>query len=234
MLDVFVADADTDHIAKTRQILSRHPKLNFAGGVTHGGAAFRRMLSSPVDVLIMDLQLPGMDGIALLRALSRLKNPPLSIVCTRFYSELAVNCATQSGAAYILYKPVEYANLPNVIIECYRFKRHHPQSIPDSAQQNADADMLTRLGFVPSLNGTCYLRVALRLIQENPDLMRNLSRGLYPAIAKAFNTSPARVERDLRNAIDIAYSRGGLGGLFSRRPSNSTLLAYLVDKGIMV
>ena len=89
-LSVFIADAERLHVARVRDALERSRELTLAGAAADGREAYAYLLGHPVDVVLTDLQLPGMDGSALMRALRRTSRAPLCIVCTRFYSDFSV------------------------------------------------------------------------------------------------------------------------------------------------
>ena len=228
-LRVFVADVDPWHISKVREVLAARKDLVYAGSALHGSEAFGRILAAPVDVLLLDLQLPGIDGCGLLRALNRQPRHPLSIVCTQFYSSLSVAGACQCGAAYFLYNPLDYICLPEIILQCCRASQRDLNArTGGAAKSKGSEDLLTALGFDPGLKGTHYLTEAMAHLQRRPELMRNLSRGLYPAIAVSSDVTPKCVERAMRNAIAIAHERGSLSSSFPRRPSNRELFEYLL------
>lgn len=229
-ITLFVADADRKHIQKTREALAGRQDLAFMGSCGHGQMAFRRLMAESADILLLDLQLPGIDGMALMRALNRQNRCPVCIVCTRFYSDVIVACSAQSGANYVLYKPLDYEALPDILIRCCRhfrpdlFSDPHPPPRPP-----ARVHALTALGFHAGQRGMWYLREALNLLRERPELLRNLSKELYPAIARKINTSPACVEHSLRHAISTAWECGPLMKVFPRRPTNREFLTYIHD-----
>ena len=228
-LRVFIADTDPWHITKVQKALAMRRDLIFAGCAVRGREAYGRILAAPVDVLLLDLQLPGMDGCALLEALGRQPRHPLSIVCTRFYSSISVAGACQCGAAYFLYKPLNYNCLPDIILQCFRTNQRDAIVQNDAgSKSDGSACTLAALGFDAHLKGSAYLNEALAMIQRHPELLRNLSRGLYPEIAASTGVTPKCVERAMRNAIAIAFERGGLSGVFARRPTNLELFKYLV------
>lgn len=227
-LRVFVADVDQGHIDQIRAVLKGRRDMVFTGSARDGNAAFDRLISAPADVLILDLQLPGMSGGTLMRALKKMGSFPMCIVCTRFYSELSVECACKSGAIYFLYKPLNYRMLPDLLLTCCRARRSEPSPVHRSRAEEAGviARALKRLGFVASLCGTVYLVEALIRLRSNASLLRNLSKGLYADIAAGMGATPACVERGMRNAIAIAFERGSLRQCFDSRPTNRQFFEF--------
>ena len=229
-ITLFVADTDQEHIRRTRKAIAGRQELTFMGSCGHGHMAFRRLMAESADILLLDLQLPGMDGLTLLKALNRQSKCPVCVVCTRFYSDFSVTWSEQFGADYVLYKPLDYDFLPDILLRCCRHFR--PGLFPDNVSAcypPARNRSLIALGFPARQRGTCFLREALDLLRERPELLRNLSRGLYPAIAKNKSATPGCVERAIRHVIAIACERGAFLKIFPHRPTNRELITYLLS-----
>ena len=228
-LSVFIADAERLHVARVRDALERSRELTLAGAAADGREAYAYLLGHPVDVVLTDLQLPGMDGSALMRALRRTSRAPLCIVCTRFYSDFSVETACRCGAAYFLYKPLDADRLPELILDCWKERsrtRTAEQSEPPAARARR---LLTGLGFPSRLAGTAYLNRALQALSDDRADLRNLSKGLYADIAAATGTRPACVERCIRTAVSIAFTRGTLSQHFDHCPSNRAMIERLLE-----
>ena len=230
-ISLFIADVDQAHIQKTREAIAGRRELSLSGSASNGRGAFKRILAEPADILLLDLQLPGMDGATLLRALNRQPSRPVCIVCTRFYSDACIISASQCGAEYFLYKPLDYASLPEILLSCFKYFRATP---PRATWTNTCAvsmsDALTKLGFNPFHRGTRYLADALSLLRQSPGLLQNMAQMLYPAVANMANVPLICVERSLRYAISTACERGPLSNIFSHRPTNRELFTYLLEQ----
>lgn len=234
---LFVADTDEGHIQRVAQGVAGCPDICFAGSGGNGAHVLRQLSVSPVDVLITEVQLPGLDGIMLLKELRALRSRPAAIVCTGFYSQACVAKARSCGATYYMYKPVDYSRLPEVIRECHRARleaaANAPAPIPAAKQRNQAAvirALLTEMGMPSRLTGSMYLSEALLAAGDDPSLLKNLSKGLYVEVAARMRSTPSRLERALRNAIRVACERGGLDRRFGHRPSNREFLVYMLDQ----
>ena len=234
-LRLFVADVDGCHVERLERCLSECKDIVLEGRSADGREAYRYIASNHPDVLMTDVQLPGLDGLMLLKDLCQLPHPPISIICTRFYSEICVTRACRYGARYILYKPVDYRRVPEVIADCWKGSAL-PQASgkPSSGTQDSPADalraLLRTMGIPARVSGSVYITESLQRLCEDDGLLRNLSKGLYADIAARMNTSAASVERSLRSAITTAYARGGLNGIFPGKPTNKEFLEYLMDR----
>lgn len=232
MARVYIADMDPLFIRNVRRAFSACSSARIVGESDSGRQALSQIQRLRPDVVISDIQLPELDGIALLREVRRLTRPPAVIICTRFYSTASMEWACRYGASYFLCKPVEYARLPELIADCAAAPT--PEST-DEAHEEARSRraagvraLLTDFGISPRLNGSAYLVESVLRAGEDALLLRNLSCGLYAELARAMNSTVSRVERSLRSAIDIAYERGSLRSRFPSRPSNKQFIEYLL------
>ena len=233
---IFVADVDVNHIASVRRAIARVPELEFAGYEEDGRLALQCITTLRPDILLTDIQLPCMDGFSLLREVQRMKDAPVSIVITRFYSDICVGYAFKYGAVYVLYKPIDYNHLSDIILECWQTKRRRAfreeTGYPGDKSREAVQfvrGMLLDLGIPSRMSGSLYLTEAVLHLQENRHLLKNLSKGLYAELGAQLRTTPSRIERSLRSAINTAYERGSLRRYFSQRPSNKQFIEFMME-----
>jgi len=233
---LYIADMDDGFVARIRRLIASSPGIEIAGNTGNGKAALKEIIRLSPDVVLSDIPLPDLDGIALLRETQRLRCPPAVIICTRFYSEASMQCACQYGAAFFLCKPIELLTLPDLIIACSRSRQTVEPGITrrvndNEAQRgraNAARAFLKGIGMPSKLDGSAYFIEAAVHCHDNELLLRNLSRGLYVQLAKRMDSTVSRIERSMRNAIDIAYQRGNLRAHFTRKPTNREFLEYML------
>ncbi|MBR6890979.1 MAG: response regulator, partial [Clostridia bacterium] len=115
---LYIADMDARFIDRVRRALAGHPDIAVSGSAGDGVHALEEIRRLNPDVLLTDISLPGLDGVALLRETRRLQRPPAVIICTRFCSDAIMACTCRLGASFFLCKPVEPAGLPGLILEC--------------------------------------------------------------------------------------------------------------------
>ena len=228
-IKLFIADADPVHILRVRAAVGRRSDMVVAGSATNGRDALRALQSSAVDLLITDTRLPGLDGPLMIRDLTDAKRCPPFIVCTHFCPGLSQDMTLSLGACYVMYKPLEYERLPQLIRACYDSLQPAPRPQAHTRDRGAIIRaQLQALGIPAQLTGSAYLTEAvLLLFESSASLMRNLSKGLYAEVAQRLQTTPARVERSMRTAISTGYMRGCLDQRFRRRPSNRQFIEYL-------
>lgn len=101
-------------------------------------------------------------------------------------------------------------------------------------------EMIHEIGVPAHIKGYQYLREAIIMSVEDSDMLNSITKILYPSIGKRFQTTPSRVERAIRHAIEVAWSRGKmetLDALFGYtintgkgKPTNSEFIALIADK----
>ena len=233
---ILIADSDAQFTQRVTAHLQSFPDIELIGVEATGQDALRRLRSARVDLLLFDLILPGLDGISLLRCANELRNPPATLCCTRFYSDVAMEAARNYGASYVIFKPLDLTSLHASIITCAQTHKNISELRRRSISDAADNTMLgaqirnfiVSLGVPSKLIGCGYLAEAVRLAREDVSLTRNLSRGIYLEISRSMNTTPTRIERCIRNAISMAYQTGGLDTRLSACPSNKEFINYIL------
>ena len=96
------------------------------------------------------------------------------------------------------------------------------------------------IGIPAHIKGYSFLREAVKMVIENPDVINRITKELYPGIGKRFNTSASKVERAIRHAIEVAWSRGRIDTLNKAfgcrvatkedKPTNGEFIAMIADK----
>ena len=232
-----IVDADVQFTEQLCRFFKIYPDIEILAVEHNGQDALQKIKSLHPDAVLFDLVLPGLDGISLLRSINDLPDPPTTICCTRFYSDVALEATRVYGASYLLFKPIELHTLHPVIVSCTKMHREMKRLISAVALDSADQthveahihNYLVSLGIPSKLIGCRYLTEGVRLARQDSALLRNLSRGLYLEISRSMNTTPSRIERSMRNAISTAYHGGGLDHKLPHCPSNKEFLTYVLN-----
>lgn len=233
---LLIVDVDALFADLAQRFLQNFPDIEVIGIESNGQDALRCIRTLRPDAVLFDAVIPGMDGIALLRNVNELNNPPAMICCTRFYSDVTVEAMRTFGAAYIMFKPVELQALHPAITSCTKLHRkmrsiNRNLGVSEQSEHCNTArirNYIVSLGVPSKLIGCSYLTESVRLAQEDISLTRNLSKGLYLEIARSMNSSPSRIERCIRNAISAAYHSGALEGKMVSCPSNKEFINYIL------
>lgn len=199
------------------------------------------------DVLIMDAFMQGTDAIGVLGGLKELAvSPrPLVFVTASNANPRLEREITQSGADYYFIKPFDPNILAQRIKQLTGAGRSGQSNIVSfSAQDNSlevtVSEIMHRIGVPAHIKGYQYLREAIILAVNDDEIMNSVTKLLYPTVAKTFKTTPSRVERAIRHAIEVAWDRGDVDVLNSYfgytiqnsrgKPTNSEFIAMISDK----
>lgn len=232
-------------------------------GIAYNGNEVFSLLEQTVpDVLILDIIMPNLDGLAVLEYLQGMNLPklPKVIVLTGFGHEDITKRALELGADYYILKPFNMELLVRRIREVSgqptttTMSSIRPQeSVVSSLRPTASGDMahgksldqvitsyLVEMGIPAHIKGYIYLREGISMVYHDIELLGSITKVLYPDLAKKYNTTPARVERAIRHAIDVGWSRGNMESInemfgynvnkMKCKPTNSEFIAMLADQ----
>lgn len=201
----------------------------------NGLEALELMRSFDPDVLVLDLMLPGLDGISLLQTAAASGMHPIVLATTRFVSDYVMESIDRLGVGYLMVKPCDVRATATRIGELtQRIKQPLPKR-PDP--KNHVSNMLLALGIPTKLRGYSYLREAVQVMARNPG--QSITKELYPAVAMECRCAAVHVERSVRSAIAAAWehrdekiwrmyfqpdSNGNL-----QRPTNAAFISRLSD-----
>ncbi len=114
-----------------------------------------------------------------------------------------------------------------------------PETRDDESLEQKITNLMHEIGVPAHIKGYVYVRRSIEMVCENPDLINAVTKKLYPMVAKEFATTPSRVERAIRHAIEVAWNRGNVEVLekyfgytinsFKGKPTNSEFIAMLAD-----
>jgi len=202
------------------------------------------------DVLVLDLIMPHLDGLGVLEKLPELglEHRPVVVVLSAFGHETITRHAMELGADYFVLKPFTLDVLAERLREVVNRLRR-PVPAPASSRRqaassaNLEAEITERLQEIAlpaHIKGYTYLREAIAMTVANPALLAAVTKELYPAVASRFGTTPSRVERAIRHAIEVTWSRArpevissvfGYTVDFERgKPSNAEFIALMADR----
>jgi two-component system response regulator (stage 0 sporulation protein A) len=175
------------------------------------------------------------------------KVPKNIIVITAFSNEKIMNSVAELGADYFVVKPVNFSNLLEIINDLKIQKSSNNNKTPSYNLANYKADLdteittlLHEIGVPAHIRGYLYIREAITMVYYNVEILGNITKVLYPEVARKFNTTSSRVERAIRHAIEVAWVRGNIDAIsdiFSytisyhkSKPTNSEFIAMIADR----
>ena len=254
MIKVLIADNNMPLCASLTDFLNGLPDMEVVGCAYDGEEALELIAKTQPDVVILDISMPRLDGMAVLERLPDLKleRRPRIIVLTALAREDIAKRFTELGADYFLLKPFDLQLLAERIRQFTNERPAEPAPVapaparpPVSRTHNLEA-MVTRLlhemGMPAHFKGYQYLRDAVLMAVEGTDLVGgSLSKEVYPRLASKYNATPGGVEAAIRNALIACWENGNRAFLEQltgqsgrtrkgRFPTNSMVIAQLADQ----
>lgn len=252
MLKIVIADDNQDFNELLSSFLDNEPDFEVVGAALNGRETIELVQEKKPDVLLLDIIMPHLDGIGVLEEMVRqpLDPRPQVIMLTAFGHENITQKAVELGAAYYILKPFGM----DVLAERIRqlnfgspVKRATPPT--DAAVRSSRkkfpleeevTDVLHQIGIPAHIKGYLYLRNAIIMVVEEIELLGAITKILYPRIAESYDTTPSRVERAIRHAIEVAWSRNNADiirkffgytiNIEKGKPTNSEFIAMVADR----
>ena len=240
---VFIADSSEEFCTALTGALQRADGFQVIGTACDGEQAIRVIAQSKPDVLVLDLMLSKQDGISVLRSMANMERKPVTLATSRFVTDYVSNAAASLGVRYLMLKPCDMATLVERLEEIRGGEslRVSPKRLPDKTGiETMVTNIIHEIGVPAHIKGYQYLREAIILAVNDMDVINAITKVLYPQVAKTFGTTPSRVERAIRHAIEVAWDRGDLDTLqrffgytvsnTKGKPTNSEFIALIADK----
>ena len=247
---VVVADDNIQLRDMVAEYLKMQNGLEVAAVAANGLEVLEAVKEHEPDVLICDLIMPKMDGYAVLEQLPemRLNRLPAVIALTALGRDDFISRAINLGVKYYMVKPIDLSALAQRVLEAVgEVSRADALGMRERVQKEGGASLEERIanlfltvGIPAHIKGYQYLREAVKMVIDNPDLMSRITKELYPGIARRFGTTSSKVERAIRHAIEVAWNRGRIEALdeaFGRnvcslddKPTNGEFIALVSDR----
>lgn len=244
---VMLADDNQSLLKLLRDYLSRQPDIEVVAAVSDGVEIPDRVREALPELLVMDIIMPRQDGFMTLERLNAMEPSirPKVIVLTGLARDDFILRAIDLGASYYMVKPFDLGLLHARIVEVARAEAAPlAQTIAPAGEgatvEERITDLFLTLGIPAHIKGYLYLREGVRMVMEDHALIGSITKALYPGIARRFDTTPSKVERAMRHAIEVAWTRGRLDAVnqmygcrvFSRedKPTNGEFIAMVADK----
>ena len=260
-ITVLVADDNKDFTMTLSSYLEKEEQIEIVGIAKDGNEAYEMTVKLQPDILLLDIIMPHLDGLGVLEKLgeTELAKRPLAIILSAVGQDKITQKAISLGAQYYIVKPFDI----NVLIKRMKeLKNYQPsqlrggiitreikaQYIDIAPEKKKDQDSLEALvtnlihevGVPAHIKGYQYLREAIMMVVKDTDVINQITKQLYPEIASKYHTTPSRVERAIRHAIEVAWGRGEQGAVENifgytisaakGKTTNSEFIAMIIDK----
>ena len=240
---VFIADGAEEFCTGLTAALQRSGGFQVVGTANDGEQAIRTILQLKPDVLVLDLMLSKQDGISVLKNLNGMERRPVVLATSCFVSDYVSNMVGSLGVRYMMTKPCDMTALVERLEEIRGGENLRSLSNRRMDKTNIESmvtGIIHEIGVPAHIKGYQYLREAIIIAVNDMDVINAITKVLYPQVAKTFQTTPSRVERAIRHAIEVAWDRGDLDTLqrffgytvsnTKGKPTNSEFIALIADK----
>lgn len=242
-IKLYLADAEIEDLKRTEAYFAgKSDEFDVVGRGSDGAEIIKEVCELKPDFLISEVLLANGDGFKVIESLKKQlgSSSPKVIFVSNLSHAGFISKAMKEGASYFMVKPISYENLEERIKDLI-----NPTIITDSdkALDEKISNIFISIGIPAHIKGYQFLREAVKLAVDDPDIIASITKRLYPTIAEKFSTSSSKVERGMRHAIEVAWNRGkieNINSLFglqiygaNDKPTNGELIALIADKMIM-
>lgn len=260
-IKILIADDNYDFAMTLMGYLEREEGMEIVGRAKDGSEAYQMIMEKCPDVVLLDMIMPHVDGLGVLERVndSKLEKRPLFIMLSAVGQDKITQKAISLGAQYYIVKPFEIKLLIKRIKELKFYqpapikgnymtrelKTQYIDIAPEDKknEENLEAlitNVIHEVGVPAHIKGYQYLREAIMMVIGDIDVINQITKQLYPDIARKYKTTPSRVERAIRHAIEVAWGRGQqdtVENIFGYtvsaakgKPTNSEFIAMIADK----
>jgi len=252
-ISVALVDDNKELVQLMNDFFAREEDIEIIGTAYSGKECLEMLEEIEPDVLVLDIIMPHIDGLGVLQNIHQNENEhkPNVIMLTAFGQEEVMRKAVDLGASYFILKPFDLSNLADQIRQVRGTHTNTQPFVNSSNKNNSDREVkrdleseitaiIHEIGVPAHIKGYMYLREAITMVYNDIELLGSITKVLYPDIAKTFNTTASRVERAIRHAIEVAWSRGNIDSIVAlfgytiniskAKPTNSEFIAMVADR----
>ena len=246
-IKVMLVDDNAELRRTMKACLERQEGIRVCAECGNGLEALEALGKQHADVMVLDIIMPQMDGYSCLEEMRRqqMEHMPQVIVTSALGRDDFVARAVNLGARYYMVKPFDMPVLVNRIREICGMSSgislaRTPLQDRAVSMDEKLANLFLTIGIPAHIKGYQFLREAVKMVVEKPELINRITKELYPGIGRRFNTSASKVERAIRHAIEVAWNRGHIETLNKAfgcrvatredKPTNGEFIAMIADK----
>lgn len=240
---IIIADNSEEFCRSLSDALQKTRAFEILGTATDGDRAISLVQELHPQILVLDLMLSKRDGIAVLKAISSMESRPAVLATSGFITDYVASASAGLGVSYLMLKPCDMEAMVERLQELRGDTSRTKALCPRGCKENIETmvtNIIHEIGVPAHIKGYQYLREAIIIAVGDMDVINAITKVLYPQVAKTFGTTPSRVERAIRHAIEVAWDRGDLDTLqrffgytvsnTKGKPTNSEFIALIADK----
>ncbi|AZO95638.1 sporulation transcription factor Spo0A [Iocasia frigidifontis] len=248
---IVLVDDNREFCQLLEEYLNEQENYDVVGVAYNGVEGLGLIKEKEPDVLVLDLIMPHLDGIGVMEEMNNLNltRDIKTIILTAFGQEEVTKRVVELGANYYIMKPFDLDKLVERIDQLMTPPTSSSNGYVLTGNQNSNkkvdlnvriTEVMHHLGVPAHIKGYIYLREAIELVINDIEFLGAVTKELYPTVANKFHTTPSRVERAIRHAIEVSWDRGNITALNkyfgstvsanSGKPTNSQFIAKIADK----
>ncbi len=245
--NLLIANDNAEESNLISEKLTNDKNLYAIDKTSSGKEAIDLILSKVYDLAVIDLVLTEIDGFEVIEKIKETTTKTKIVVISALSSDTFVNKAINMGVDYYMLKPVSFDVLSKRINDLIADESLKAGGVISKSDDKEVEEKITNLfitvGIPAHIKGYQFLREAIKLAMENPDIINSITKRLYPSIAEKFETSASKVERAIRHAIEVAWNRGKIENINSifgltvyannEKPTNGEFIALVADKMLL-
>lgn len=237
---VFLLQSTKDAIETLKINFEGCENFKVVGAESQADVAVEQICSLCPDFVISELVLSGSDGISVIKQLKERGVKSKIIVISALCAEEVIAKTVGAGADYFLAKPLNFNSL---IERLNGFDKEDKRDKKRNSLEEKISNIFINVGIPPHIKGYSFLREGVKMVVDNPLIINNITKQLYPSIGEKYQTSPSKVERAIRHAIEVAWNRGRIDYINNilgvrayvgaEKPTNGEFIALVADKMLL-
>ena len=239
---------DGKDIETLSQAFTNDANFQVIGASSDGISAIAEIAEKKPSVLITELVVKGYDGMLVIRKVRELGINVKIMVLSALGRDEVISSAMNAGANYFMVKPYNVDVLKQRLNDMMQEKPLYNQRPEETTFHKVTLEekiskIFINVGIPPHIKGYSFLREGVKMAVEDPDIINNITKKLYPSIGEKYNTTASKVERAIRHAIEVAWNRGRIDSinnilgvrafLGTEKPTNGEFIALVADKMLL-
>ena len=241
-IKVLMIDDNVNLVEMVEDYFDNHPRIEIVGKANDGEEGLKIIKEGNLkyDLVVLDLIMPNKDGLSVLKELKKCKISLNVIVATSYNAPDTIRKVSEYGVNYYILKPFDLSDLEDKILDTFNISEKKTINLLNNNLQISISKMLHELGMPSHIKGYQYIREAISMVYDNPEIVGGITKELYPELASKFDTTVSRVERAIRHAIEVSWNRGDwdlMEDIFGHsvdidkaKPTNSEFIVTVADK----
>lgn len=242
MIKILMIDDNVKLIDAVKEYFKNNKEVSVVLEAYNGldGMEIIKNKSDDFDIILLDLIMPKKDGLYVLEEMKNNNIDKKVIVETSYNASETIREVSEYDVNYFILKPFDLEDLEKKIYDVFKKKNEKNIDFYNSNLQVSISKMLHDLGIPSHIKGYQFLRDAVKMLFDDPNMIGGITKELYPELANKYNTTVSRVERSIRHAVEVSWNRGDIDlmekifghsvDIDRAKPTNSEFIVTIADK----